>query len=147
MNNFDFVKIHYNISCNMLMGPYIWGPIFILKNWRDYMYYDKKAEVIVEINNEEYRLKNLKRVHDILENGFESYKVIIGEDLVSDEPEDWYSEVFLIDNFKEIKIDNMEVKFYYTYSMGRKNNKIIWGITKFDDDLLTYIGSVERIKK
>ena len=111
------------------------------------MYYDKKAEVIVEINNEEYRLKNLKRVHDILENGFESYKVIIGEDLVSDEPEDWYSEVFLIDNFKEIKIDNMEVKFYYTYSMGRKNNKIIWGITKFDDDLLTYIGSVERIKK
>ena len=147
MNNFVFVKIHYNISCNMLMGPYIWGPIFILKNWRDYMYYDKKAEVIVEINNEEYRLKNLKRVHDILENGFESYKVIIGEDLVSDEPEDWYSEVFLIDKFKEIKIDNMEVKFYYTYSMGRKNSKIIWGITKFDDDLLTYIGSVERIKK
>ncbi|MGM0641650.1 MAG: hypothetical protein ACQESN_09545 [Thermotogota bacterium] len=111
------------------------------------MYYDKKAEVNVKINNEEYRLKNLKRVHDILENGFDSYKVIIGEDLVSDEPEDWYSEVFLIDNFKKIKIDNMEVKFYYTYSMGRRNDNIIWGITKFDDDLLTYIGSVERIKK
>jgi hypothetical protein len=125
------------------MGPYFYFKKF---NGGIYMYYDKTAEINVEINEKMYNLKKLKRVHDILENGFGSYKVIIGEDLVSDEPEDWYSEVFLTDNFKSFEIENMKVDLYYTYSMGRKNENIVWGVTTFKDDPLTYIGSVEPIK-
>jgi hypothetical protein len=81
-----------------------------------------------------------------LENGFGSYKVIIAEDLVSDEPEDWYSEVFLTENFKSLDLENMKVDLYYTYSMGRKNEKIVWGITTFEEDPLTYIGAIEEKK-
>lgn len=110
------------------------------------MYYDKKTDVIIELEGKEYNFGKLKRVHDIMENGFNTFKVIIGEDLVSDEPEDWYSEVLLVDNFKKINDQNIKIDLYYTFSMGRKNEKIIWGIAKFDDDPLTYIGSVELKK-